>query len=132
MRKFLLLAPVLILLAFIAVPDIYGQKSQRITFKRGAKSAVVSGSLSSFKGQKVYVIRVRAGQILRTEPIGSHPPITIAVLDPNGEIAADSDASCNNRKQTESTVAGDYKLIVTECRKADPWRGSFRFKVWVE
>jgi len=132
MRKFLLLAPVFILLAFIAMPNIFAQKPQRITFKRGAKQAVVTGSLYSYKGQRVYVIRVRAGQVLKTGQVGSRHPVTISVLGPDGEIAADSDASCNNRKQTETTVAGDYKMIVTECKKADPWRGSFKFRVWVE
>jgi hypothetical protein len=132
MRKFLMILPVFILLAFAAIPDAYGQAAQRITFKRGARSAVVTGSLYGFKGKKVYVIRVRAGQILKTGQIGSRHPVTIAVLDPKGEIAADSDASCNDRKETEATVAGNYKIIVTECMKADPWRGSFKFRVRVE
>ncbi len=131
MRKSLMILPVLVLLAFISIPETYGQAARRITFKRGARSAVVTGKLSGYKGQKVYLIRVRAGQIIKTEQAGSHP-ITIAVLDPRGEVAADSDASCNSRKQTESTTAGDYKIIVTECMKADSWRGSFKFKVWVE
>jgi hypothetical protein len=131
MKKFLMVLPVFVLLAFISVPDAYGQKAQRITFKRGARSAVVTGKLYGYKGQKAYVIRVRAGQILQTEQAGSHS-ITIAVIDPRGEIAADSDASCNSRKQTEKTAAGDYKIIVTQCLKADPWRGTFKFRIWVE
>jgi hypothetical protein len=131
MKKLFLLSTILLLLASTA----FAQKAQRITFKRGAKQAVVSGTLYSYRGQRVYVIRVRAGQILKTEQVGGEKgghAITIAVLDPRGEIAADSDASCNNRKETESTMAGDYKIIVSECGKADEWRGTFRFKVRVE
>ena len=132
MRKNFLIAGLFVFLMLTAVPVVFGQAAKRITFKRGAKSAIVSGTLSSCKSKRVYVIRVRAGQILKTEQIGTGHTITIAVLDPQGEIAADSDLSCNNRKQTEETVAGDYKIIVTECMKADPWRGSFKFKIWVE
>ncbi len=131
MKKFFLLSVISLLLLASAA---FAQKAQRIIFKRGAKQAVVSGTLYSYKGQRVYVIRVRAGQILKTEQVGGEKggAITIAVLDPHGEIAADSDASCNNRKQTEETVAGDYKIIVSECSKVDPWRGTFRFKVRVQ
>jgi hypothetical protein len=117
----------LLLLSFAS----FAQKAQRITFKRGATRAIVSGTLRSYKGERTFIIRVRAGQILKTEQVGEGHAITIAVLDPSGEIAADSDASCNNRKQTEETVAGDYKIIVSECSKADQWRGTFKFKVTV-
>ncbi|HEV7643073.1 MAG TPA: hypothetical protein VGO50_03950 [Pyrinomonadaceae bacterium] len=118
--------------ALLLVSAAFAQKAQRITFKRGAKQAIASGTLYSYKGQRVYVIRVRAGQILKTEQVGEGHAITIAVIDPHGEIAADFDASCNNRKQTEETMAGDYKIIVSECSKADAWRGTFRFKVRIE
>lgn len=129
MKKFFLGSSILLVLFASAA---FAQKAQRITFKRGARQAVVSGTLYSYKGQRIFVIRVRAGQILSTEQVGEGHAITIAVLDPHGEIAADSDASCNNRKQTEETMAGDYKIIITECMKADPWRGTFRFKVTVK
>jgi hypothetical protein len=132
MKKLLLLSVISLLLFAAAADAAFAQKAQRITFKRGAKQAVVSGTLYSYKGQRVYVIRVRAGQILKTGQVGEGHAITIAVLDPHGEIAADSDASCNNRKQTEETMAGDYKIIVSECSKVDEWRGTFKFKVRVE
>jgi hypothetical protein len=132
MKKNLIIFGLFIFLASVAVPQFFGQSATRITFKRGARSAIVSGTLSGYKGKRVFVIRVRAGQILKTEQIGSGRPITIEVLDPKGEVAADSDASCNNRKQTEETRAGDYKIIVTECMKANKWRGSFKFKVRVD
>lgn len=132
MRKNFLIAGLFVFLMFAAAPVIFAQAAKRITFKRGAKSAIVSGTLSSYKSKRVYVIRVRAGQTIKTEQVGRGHSITIAVLDPQGEIAADSDLSCNNRKESEKTVAGDYKIIVTECMKADPWRGNFKFKIRVE
>jgi hypothetical protein len=132
MKKLFLLSVISLILFAVAAEAAFAQKAQRITFKRGAKQATVRGTLYSYKGQRVYLVRVRAGQILKTEQVGEGHAITIAVLGPDGEIAADSDASCNNRKQTEETVAGDYKIIVSECSKADPWRGTFKFKVRVE
>jgi hypothetical protein len=130
MKKLLLTLVALFIVTFAASVNTHAQT--RITFARGATSKIVSGQLDGFKGKRVYLIRVRAGQTLRTEQIGSIHPITIEVLDPNGDIAADSDASCNNRKQVENTLAGTFKLIVTECRKADRWRGTFKFRVWVK
>jgi hypothetical protein len=50
---------------------------------------------------------------------------------PTGEEVGDSDASCNDRREIASTTAGDYRITVVECRKGDPWRGSFRFRVTV-
>jgi hypothetical protein len=131
MKKLFLVSAITLFIFVAAAAVTFGQKAQRITFKRGAAQAIVSGTLNGYRRQRVYVIRVRSGQILNTEQVGGHS-ITIAVLDPSGEIAADSDASCNNRKQTEETVAGDYKIIVSECSKADAWRGTFRFKVTVK
>jgi exopolysaccharide biosynthesis protein len=126
MKKLLLALFVLFIVTFTV------SAQARIAFKRGARSAIVSGTLNSYKSKKTFVIRVRAGQVLKTEQLGRSRPITIEVIDPSGEIAADSDASCNNRKQTEETVRGDYKIIVTECMKADAWRGTFKFRIWVE
>lgn len=116
---------------FLLVESATAQKAIRIKFERGAVSAVVSGRLSGFKSKKVFVIRVRAGQTLRTEQIGSLHNITLFIEDPNGDDVTDADASCNNRKEVSPTIAGDYRLTVLECQKADPWRGTYRFRVTV-
>jgi hypothetical protein len=64
--------------------------------------------------------------------VGDSPRrITIFVKDPNGNDIGDSDASCNNRREISPTEAGDYTIEVVECRKADPWRGRFTFRVAV-
>jgi hypothetical protein len=129
MRKKLLILSVFILLAL--APNIFGQKAQRITFKRGATVAVVSGYLKSYKDQKVFVIRVRKGQTLNTEQVGSNY-ITVGIESPSGEEINDADASCNNRKEITPTEAGDYKITVYECGKADEWRGTFKLKISVK
>ena len=128
MKKLLLLAIALVI--FGAALELHAQT--RIRFARGAVRANVSGALAGFKSTRVYVIRVRAGQTIRTEQIGGRSrPITISIKDPNGNDVSDSDASCNNRKEVSPTEAGDYTIEVVECRKADPWRGRFTFRVTV-
>ena len=118
-------------LIVILVP-IISHAQTRIDFRRGAVSASVSGTLNSYRSKRTYVIRVRDGQTLSTRQVGgSNRPITIFIKDPDGNEVGDSDASCNNRKEITPTVAGDYRIEVIECRKADPWRGRFTFRVTV-
>lgn len=107
---------------------------KRIYFRRGAVSATVTGNLSGYRDSQKYLLRVNRNQTLRTVQIKSNSSlryITVAVKDPNGNYVGDSDASCNNRKEVTPTIAGDYVLEVIECKKADPWRGSFRLRVSV-
>jgi hypothetical protein len=119
----------LVLLA--GASTVFGQKATRIRFARGATRATVTGTLKGYRDEKVFVIRVRSGQTLGTEQVGDDNHITIYIKGPNGEDVGDSDASCNNRRLIEPTAAGDYRITVVECRKADPWRGRFRFRVTV-
>ena len=108
------------------------QAPTRIKFRRGSARADVSGTLNGFKSKRVYVIRVRDAQVLKTEQIGSGSRrITIMIKEPNGNYVEDSDASCNDHHEVLPTTAGDYRIEVTECRKADPWRGRFTFRVTV-
>jgi len=108
------------------------QQTTRIKFRRGAIHADVSGTLNSFRSKRVFVIKVRDGQMLRTEQLGSASRrITIFVKDATGNEVGDADASCNDRKEVSPTVAGDYTIEVVECQKADPWRGRFTFRVTV-
>ncbi len=133
MRKKLLILSVFVLLAFGAT-NLFAQ-AQRITFKRGAKQAIVTGNLYSSKSKKVFVIRVLRGQTLTTGQIISGSSlhyITVSITAPNGEDVGDSDASCNDRREITPTEAGDYRIEVVECQKAEEWRGSFRLKVRVQ
>jgi hypothetical protein len=132
MRKILEIFAVAV---FLFVTATFAFSQERINFKRGAKEAFVTGSLSGYKSKRVFVIRVRRGQTLSTEQIksgSSNRYVTVSVTAPNGETAGDSDASCNNRKEIAPTMAGVYRVEVYECRKADAWRGNFRLKVRVE
>jgi hypothetical protein len=129
MKRFgLLMLAILIIATASAVT--FGQSVRRIRFARGATSAVVSGYLEGYRSKRIYLIRVRRGQTLRTVQIGSSHPVTVSVTGPTGDFA-DSDASCNNRKEISPTTAGNYRIEVVECRKADPWRGKFRIRVSV-
>ncbi len=134
MRKSLMILAILIFSAFGA-NEIFAQKAQRLYFKRGAKQLIATGNLSGYKSKKVFFIRVRAGQTLTTEQFKSDASthyITVNIKAPNGEYIGDSDLSCNNRKEVTPTIAGDYRIEVYECQKADRWRGNFKLKVRVE
>jgi len=123
---------VLSLLLLVVSSTALAQAPTRIKFRRGAVRADVSGTLNSVKSTRSYVIKVRAGQTLQTEQIGDSPRrITIFVKDPAGNDIGDSDASCNSRREVSPTEAGDYRIEVVECLKAEPWRGRFTFRVTV-
>lgn len=128
--KLVISAAFLLLLIGSALSTANAQGPVRIRFKKRAESSTVRGTLSGYKDSRAFLIRVRPGQTLRTEQVGDNE-ITVYVTDPTGENVGDSDASCNNRREIRPTIAGDYKLIVVECQKADDWRGSFRFRVSV-
>ena len=124
-----------IVICLSAVSFAAAQKPVRIKFARGATHANVTGTLNGYHDKRNYVIKVRAGQTLKTEQVivrqGSGS-ITIFVTDPTGGPGGDADMSCNNRHEISPTVAGDYQIQVVECPKADRWRGRFTFRVSVK
>ena len=106
-------------------------QATRIHFKRGATSAVITGKLKGAKDRRVYVIRVRAGQVLKTANVGSHY-ITVEIKPPKGtEFEDDLAADCHDKHEVNPTAAGDYRIYVTECLKADPFRGRFKLRIFV-
>ncbi|MBK7394132.1 MAG: hypothetical protein IPI64_12685 [Chloracidobacterium sp.] len=116
----------------IAVSTASAQIAKRITFKRGATSATVTGTLSSYKSKRVFVIRVLEGQTMKTENTGNGS-ISIFIEGPAGSgYEQDMAADCHSNNEVTPTVAGDYKLTIQECTKADAWKGTFRFKVTVD
>lgn len=118
-------------LTVIFTVDSPAQAASRVRFARGAVSAVAAGSLNGYKDKRTFVIKVRAGQTLTTEQVGGRP-ITVEIIKPDGEpFEGNMDLSCHNRHEVTPTEAGDYRLVVTECQKADRWRGRFRLKVTV-
>jgi len=126
-----LLAISVMALTVILTVDSPAQAASRVRFARGAVSAVAAGSLNGYRDKRIFVIKVRAGQTLTTEQVGGRP-ITVEVIKPDGQpFEGDMDLSCHNRHEVTPTEAGDYRLVVTECQKADRWRGRFRLKVTV-
>lgn len=124
---------ILLTLVLLLIPmSSNGQKTTRIKFAIGATDAVATGRLSGYKSKSVvFVVRVKAGQMLRVEQsilFKSTHYITFRITNPSGKNAIDSEANCNNRKKIENTSAGDYRIEVAECAKANEWRGSFKIK----
>ncbi len=120
------------LVAGIFTVPASAQRPTRVTFKPGARSAVVSGTMSSYRSVRKYAIRVRKGQRLTTEPIGDANPVSIWITSPDGSSFGDDlDLSCHARREVFPAARGDYILTVQECQKADPWKGRFRFRVTV-
>jgi len=129
--KRLIVAAIVLLAASAFSAAAYGQSAQRITFKRGASSAVVTGKLYGYNSRRTFVIRVRKGQTLWTKNAGANY-ITVSVKAPPGSTyEQDMAADCHDRNEVEPTVSGDYRITVTECMKADAWHGSFKLLVTV-
>lgn len=104
----------------------------RIVFEKGATSTIARGNLKNYDDSKTFVMELRAGQTLKTEQVRDEKSlqyVSVGITDPSGKPVGDADASCNNRKEIKPTVAGDYKIKVIECKKADPWNGEFQLKV---
>lgn len=118
-----------LVLTIFAVSAVWAKPVKRIYFKKGATKAVVTGTMNGYKSKDTFVLRVREGQTLKVD---SNRSVTLAVVDPSGEDVMDRDLSCNGRAEISPTVAGDYKIIVVECMKADPWRGSYKLNVSVK
>ena len=109
--------------------------TEKINFTKGATSAIAAGNLTNYKDSKSFLVSVKQGQTLRTEQIkddDSLDAVTVELADSTGKYVGDSDASCNNRKEINPTIAGDYRITVTECLKADVWNGQFKLKISVE
>ncbi len=106
----------------------FGQKT-RIKFAPGKTSAVVSGTLTGYKSTRTFVIKVRAGQTLTTENVGKNA-ITLGIDGPPGSnYEQDMAADCHSHNEITPTAAGDYIITVTECQKADRWKGIFKMRV---
>ena len=113
----------------------FSRPVKRIKFPRGATAVKIVGSLNGYKDRQIYRIRVRAGQTIETGDArndSSTHYITVFVNDPNGEGIGDGDASCGSHREVPTTVAGDYRIEVVECQKADAWRGNFKLSVKVK
>ena len=105
------------------------QAAERIKFARNAVSKTVTGRLSGYNSQRVYIIGLQAGQRFDIQPVSNRRPITISVVDPYGDSVDDWGANCHSHHSSTTEYTGDYKIYVTECEKADPWKGTFTLNV---
>jgi hypothetical protein len=128
MKKLILIAFACAMLSICSVAA--SAQVTRIHFARGATSKVVTGTLRGYKSHRTYVIHVKKGQTLTTESVKNF--ISIGVEAPPGSTyEQDMAADCHDKNEVSPTAKGDYKIIVTECLKADAWRGTFKFRVTV-
>ncbi|HEY2846307.1 MAG TPA: hypothetical protein VGI80_00730 [Pyrinomonadaceae bacterium] len=130
MKKLIIIA-VFALTLSAAVSSVSAQRATRVNFRRGARSAVVTGYLTGYKGSKVFLIRVRAGQKMKVEAIGDRAVSTFLEGPPGSNYQQDMAADCHSHAEVESTDAGDYKLSVQECPKADRWKGTFKVRITI-
>ncbi len=129
MKKLILIAFAFVMLSICSVAA--SAQVTRIHFARGATSKVITGTLSGWKSHRTYVIHVKKGQTLTTESVKNS--ITIGVEAPPGSTyEQDMAADCHDKNEVNPTARGDYRITVTECQKADPWRGTFKFRVSVQ
>ncbi|HEX8748341.1 MAG TPA: hypothetical protein VF717_14290 [Pyrinomonadaceae bacterium] len=94
----------------LASADIFAQT--RISFRRGSRSATVSGKLSK-NGTRTYVVGAKAGQTLRLSTTGEQISYEVLGNDysSSGERSADwSDYILNK--------TGDYRIKVTNSGEA--------------
>ena len=130
MKKLLLGTFAFFVLSLLST-TVSAQKPTAIRFARGTHETVVTGTLNGYKSKRVYTIRVGEGQTITTENVGKNY-ITISIEPPPGSTyEQDMAADCHDRNEVTPTAKGDYKITVTECGKADPWKGTFKFKVTV-
>lgn len=128
MKNLALAAFAFFVIAF-GTSDALAQKAAEIKFARGTHQSVVTGTLNGPNSSRTYTIRVGKGQTITTENAGKSY-ITISIEPPAGSTyEQDMAADCHDKNEVTPTVAGTYKITVTQCTKADPWKGTFKFKV---
>ena len=128
MKKLLFVTFAFVVLS-ICSTAVLAQRPTTIRFARGTHETVVTGTLNGYKSKRVYTIRVGDGQTITTENVGKNY-ITISIEPPPGSAyEQDMAADCHDRNEVTPTAKGVYKITVTECQKADPWRGRFKFKI---
>jgi len=130
MKKLILFALFALMLT-VAAETVSAQRATRVSFRPGARSTVVTGYLSGYKGSKVFLIRVRRGQTMKVEGIGDKAVSTFLEGPPGSNYEQDMAADCHSYANVDKTDAGDYKLTVQECQKADRWKGTFKVRITV-
>lgn len=118
----------LLLILIIFSTAAFARPVKRIKFAKGATEITVTGQLNGFKDSQIYLINLRAGQTFTVEDV-SENRVSLSVTGPGGEDLNDYAADCHGHFDLTKTKKGDYKIVVTECLKADSWKGAFKIKV---
>jgi hypothetical protein len=118
----------LLLILIVFSTTVFARPVKRIKLPKGKTEITVTGKLNGFKDSQTYLINLRDDQTFTVESVGDNR-ITIFVYDSSGENLNDLAADCHDNFSLPKTKKGDYKIVVTECKKADPWKGTFKFKV---
>lgn len=120
---------IFVLLILIISSTAFARPVKRIKFLKGATRTVAGGYLNGYKDSQTYLIRLRKGQKMTLDASSG---VSLYITDPNGKDASDMDASCHSHQIIEIEKNGDYKINAVECKKADPWKGSFKLTVRVK
>ena len=125
--KKLLLAAALFAVLSVAALTVSAQT--QINFKPGQTSTVVTGTLRGYGDQRTFVVHVKRRQTLATESAGKNY-VTVEITPPRGaKYDPDMAADCHDRHTVRRAAGGNWRITVTECQKADPYRGRFRLRV---
>ena len=127
MKTRLTFVAVLIIFLFVSNSSAQTRNSpRRIVFARGATVARAAGYLRGMRDEAWFVLRAKAGQLMRVEIRGRGPTRGILIW-PSGKQDGGPGGVIFNGEIDED---GDYKIRVTESMMAEAWRG--RFTVIVE
>ena len=115
----------------IVLGGLGGGQAHRIKFLPGATETSVTGRLRGQHDKMHYLLRVRAGQRMHiwVDSRNLNNP-QIDVIFPSGEHM-DRDMQ-GTQFRTDTSQAGDYRIVVYEGMKGDPSAGQFVLHVKVD
>ncbi len=114
-------------LAFVFPSKARGE-DQRISFRRGAIRAQVTGTLTGIGQQVCYRANARAGQHMKVEIVGDGPTRG-TVQFPSGEGSGMPGGVIFDEDLTET---GDFRICVEESQMGNGWNGKFTLKLYIK
>ena len=104
-KKSLYLPPITLVLLLVTTQSLMAQKEKRITFRRGASSATVTGKIGN-KGYLEYLVNGRAGQLM-----------TIKITSSNGQVIVNA-GTASGKDFSVDMSGGDHQLSIVNSGKA--------------
>ncbi len=114
-----------LLLPCLQAGTIEAKKARRITFKSGATTARVNGSLKGINDEALFVLRARKGQHMRVNINGEGPTRGMVTFPSGGQDGAPGGVIYDD----VLPETGDYRIRVIESQMGEAWRGSFVLEV---